>query len=270
MTKIINTQKAEELKTKLIKNGYKQFNQNNKYVLWSLKKDKTTVTYYSSKKLYVNNNESEILNLLNEDYQSKIGADESGKGDYFGPLVVCAAYVPKEEYTNLYKLNVRDSKTINDTVIDKIFSSNSFQYEVKILSPVIYNEQMKKVKNLNILLTNSYIEIITKLKNKVNCENIIIDAYETPAKIQNSFPFKVNATTKAEQKELSVALASVIARYFFVKELENMSEKYGAVFPKGSSNVIDFAKSFVEKYGEKELKNVAKLHFSLTNKILKN
>ncbi len=269
MTKILAKSKAEYLKNKLFKIGYSEFKQNNQYVVWSLKKDKNTVTYYTSGKLYITKGEEEILGILNEEYVSTIGADESGKGDYFGPLVVCAAYIPKKEYQKFYKLNIRDSKKINDRTISKIFEGENFKYEVKILKPKEYNTKIEEYRNLNILLTETYKDVITKLKNNTKCEKIVIDAYQAPEKIIKSFDYKVIAVTKAEEKELSVALASIIARYFFLKEIEKMSIEYSLEFPKGSSNVIDFAKTFIERYGEEELFKVAKIHFSLTHKILR-
>jgi ribonuclease HIII len=269
MTKIVSKSKAIYLKEKLFEEGYSEFEQNNQYVMWSLKKGKSTVTYYTSGKLYITKDEEIILSILDEEYFSTIGADESGKGDYFGPLVVCAAYIPKTEYKKIYKLNIRDSKKIDDKIISKIFESENFKYEIKILKPEEYNRKINKYKNLNILLTETYKEIITKLKNKTKCERIVIDAYQSPDKIIKSFDYKILATTKAEEKELSVALASVIARYFFLQSIKEISNKYSMDFPKGSSNVINFAKQFVKKYGEEELYRVSKIHFSLTQKILR-
>ena len=266
MTKVIEVQKAQNLKIALLKNGYKEFIQNNQYILWSVKKAHTTVTYYTSKKLYVNGSPEEILKLLNEKYESTIGADESGKGDYFGPLVVCAAFIPKDEYDKFYAMNIRDSKTINDNVIKKIFGTQSFEYEVKIIQPEEYNNKIKKLKNLNVLLTETYLNVITELKKRTNPDKIVIDAYQNPKIIKSRFPYEINAFTKAEEKELSVALASVVARYFFIKELEHLSKKYNMEFPKGSTKVLSSAKEFVSKFGRKELEKVVKLHFSISNK----
>jgi ribonuclease HIII len=268
MTKTITKSKAEYLKSKLLEIGYSEFKQNNQYVAWSLKKNKNTVTYYTSGKLYITKDEEEVLDILNEEYFSTIGADESGKGDYFGPLVVCAAYIHKKEYKKFYKLNIRDSKKIDDKIISKIFEAENFKYEVKILKPEEYNVKIERYKNLNIVLTETYKEIITKLKNNTGCEKIVIDAYQAPEKIIKSFDYKISAMTRAEEKELSVALASIIARYFFLEEMKKMSAKYSLEFPKGSSNVINFARTFVERYGKEELFKVAKIHFSLTQKIL--
>jgi ribonuclease HIII len=267
MTKVIDIQRAENLKTELLKNDYTEFKQNNQYVLWSMKKDHIIATYYTSKKLYVNGNPEEILKLLNEKYESAIGADESGKGDYFGPLVVCAAFIPKDKYDKFYTMNIRDSKTISDNIIEKIFNTQSFEYEIKIIKPKEYNNEMKKIKNLNTLLTETYLNVITKLKRRTNPDKIVIDAYQNPRVIKNKFPYEINAFTKAEEKELSVALASIIARYFFIKELEGLSKEYNMEFPKGSTNVLEFAKEFVSKFGKEELENVAKMHFSITTKI---
>ncbi len=269
MTKIIPIEKASILKEKLLNNGYIETKQNNKYVIWSLKNGKSTIVYYSSKKLYANSSEDLILSLLDERYESTIGADESGKGDYFGPLVLCAVYLPKEKYNKIYKMNVRDSKSAKDSIIGKIINDIEVDYELKILNPQYYNSKFKQEKNLNKLLTLSYVEIISRLKERTKCKRIVIDAYQKSEYITKAFPYNVIALTKAENKELAVALASMIARHHFTKELQKLSDEYGLIFPKGSSNIMEFAKEFVQKFGYEELKKVAKIHFVTTQKITK-
>lgn len=209
-------------------------------------------------------------------FVSTIGSDEVGTGDYFGPIVVTASYVSKENINAVIELGVKDSKKLTDDKILKIAPklSELVPFVTYTLSPKEYNEvgitNMNKVKAI---LHNKVLCALTKRDN-YEYSYIVVDQFalvpkyfehirEVPEKITN-----ISFTPHAEDKCLSVAVSSIISRYIFLKEMDKMSEKYGMAIPKGAGEVVDeVGREFVKKFGEDELKNAVKLNFKNTEKI---
>ncbi|WP_392486688.1 ribonuclease HIII [Haloimpatiens sp. FM7315] len=203
-----------------------------------------------------------------------IGTDESGKGDFFGPLVVAGVYADEKQKLILRTLGVDDSKKLNDKKIAVIAK------EIKALCPhsilVIgnkkYNELYSKIGNLNKLLAWGHARVIENLLEDIKCENVLSDQFGNPSLIQNALMKegrKVNLHQRPRAEEnVVVAAASILARNAFVENMEALSRKYDIDFNKGvSKRTIYLGKSFCEIYGKDRLFEVAKLHFKTLEKI---
>ncbi|MDP2172439.1 MAG: ribonuclease HIII [Candidatus Cloacimonadaceae bacterium] len=215
------------------------------------------------------------------DWESWIGSDECGKGDYFGPLVVASFYMEKEMEKELRGLGVCDSKRLTDALILKIALQLYERYAANIscvlLKPPKYNEiiaDMKtQKKNLNDLLAWQHGKAITELVSKhENVQGILVDQFSSAKKVQKLLvAAKIKAAVierHGAESDPAVAAASIIARYQFLQNRKSMNRFYGMVLPLGASNsVISAANAFVEKFGISRLGEVAKLHFKTTEKV---
>lgn len=208
---------------------------------------------------------------------SSIGSDEVGTGDFFGPMVVTASYVNKENIKFLENLGVKDSKKMSDETILKIVPKimEKIPYEMKCLSNEEYNIMHSSNINMNAIKALMHNEVLFKLKSKINnYDYIIVDQFASPKNyykyIKNEKNVVENITfmTKAEDKNLAVACGSLISRYIFLKKLDEIGEKYDIFLPKGASNLVDeFGAKFVKKYGFDELSKIAKMNFKNVEKI---
>ena len=211
---------------------------------------------------------------------SAVGSDEVGTGDYFGPIVVTASYVKKEDIKFLEDLHVTDSKKITDDKIIKIAKeiTKKIKYKSIIITNKEYNEKYSKETNMNKIKAIMHNKALYSLLNEINTkpEYVIIDQFTPKNKyydyIKDSTNIVKNITfmTKAESKNLAVAASSIISRYIFIKEMDKLSDKYHTPIPKGSGNNVDkIGEELVEKYGKEILDDIAKKNFSNTKKILK-
>ncbi len=212
-------------------------------------------------------------------YINSIGSDEVGTGDYFGPIIVTASYVSKDDIAFLEELGVRDSKKLTDTKIMEIVPKiiNRISYESIIYSNEEYNNNtdlnMNKIKAI---LHNKALLKLMK-KSNFNYEKVVVDQFCYP---KNYFSYlkneenvfrKIDFTTKAEDKCLSVACGSLISRYLFIKEMKKISDMVGKTVPKGAGVLVDeFGKDLVKNKGKDILKKIAKLNFKNTSKIIKD
>jgi ribonuclease HIII len=210
---------------------------------------------------------------------SSIGSDEVGTGDYFGPIVVTATYVNKENIPLLKSLGVKDSKKITDNDIKKIAPEliKNIPYVTYILDNKTYNSLNNENLNMNkikAVLHNKVLIGILK-KGTYEYDKIVIDQFVYPKKFYeyiSNAQEKINGVTfitKAEDQVTSVGAASIIARYVFLKEMAKMSNELGMTIPLGAgSNVDEVAKEIVNKYGSAKLKEIAKLNFKNTSRII--
>lgn len=209
-------------------------------------------------------------------YVNTVGSDEVGTGDYFGPIIVTASYVSKSDIPFLEELGVRDSKKLTDDKILKIAPSiiEKIPHVSHVLRPKEYNNfgtsNMNKIKA--ILHNRVLFELLEN--NRCDYSYIVVDQFSLVSKyfehINNEKNQIRNITfsTHAEDKCLSVAVSSIISRYKFLKEMDEMSQKYGMTFPKGASNTVDeFGVEFVKKFGFDGLYDTAKMNFKNTEKI---
>lgn len=213
-------------------------------------------------------------------YYSAIGSDEVGTGDYFLPIVVTATYVDKKNISFLEKLGVHDSKKLRDEKIRKCapLIMKKIPYESLILSNYEYNKYHKDGYNMNKLKAILHNKVLTKLeKQNLPYQKIIVDQFAFPKlyfsyiKEETEKVTKITFLTKAEDKNLSVACASIISRYIFLLELDKLNKKYNINIPKGAGIEVDkTGKELVNKYGKKILNEISKISFKNTNKILEN
>lgn len=208
-----------------------------------------------------------------------VGSDEVGTGDYFGPIVVTACYVKKEDIAFLEKLGVGDSKKIDDTKIKKIAPeiAKKIKYRSVILSNKEYNEKYTKDINMNKIKAIMHNKVLYQLmqEEKPSIDYIIVDEFAREARyyeylngvtaIQKNITFM----TKAEDKNLAVACGSIISRYLFLKEFDKLCDSIHIPLPKGAGKDVDkIGEEVVAKYGKEKLKEIAKFNFKNTDRIL--
>ena len=210
---------------------------------------------------------------------SSVGSDEVGTGDYFGPIVVTAAYVKKEDVEKLEKLGVGDSKKITDEKIKKITPEliKIIKYRSMILTNKEYNEKYTKDINMNKIKAILHNKVLYQLmtEEKPNIDYIIVDEFARENRYYeylNGIPTSqrnITFMTKAEDKNLAVASASIISRYIFLKEFDKLSDSLHIPLPKGAGRDVDtIGEEIVEKYGEEKLQEIAKVNFKNTDRIL--
>lgn len=207
---------------------------------------------------------------------SAIGSDEVGTGDFFGPIVVTAAFVDKKYHLELVDLGVKDSKKINDVKIMSIGPKlvKMFPHTTYILDNKSYNKNSEF--NMNKMKAILHNKVIVELleKEKFPYERIIVDQFVYPKKYYEHIKDAKKIVkdilfiTKAESKNLSVAVASIISRYYFLLEFDKMSSKYKIKIPKGAGPLVDdVAQKIFDQFGYDELANIVKLNFKNMTKI---
>ena len=200
-----------------------------------------------------------------------IGVDESGKGDYFGPLVVSAVYVDEKKSEILKILGVKDSKVLEDKKILELAEQikETCPFSLINMGNASYNELYEKMQNLNHLLSWGHAKAIENVLKQQPCPTALSDKFAPQTLIKaglmnRGININLIEETKAEQ-HLAVAAASILARATFVEELDKLSKIYKMRLPKGCSNQTKLtAKKFYEKHGIQELAYIAKLHFKIT------
>ena len=225
--------------------------------------------------------EQSQLVIQKDKYETAIGTDESGKGDYFGPLVVAGVYVNLNTKGPLEQIGVRDSKKIGDTKIlelaQRIKTICNGHFSIIEITPITYNNLYSTFKNegknLNTLLAWGHAKAIEEVLSKVECNLAISDKFANEKYILSKLQEKGRGIELIQEHKAesytAVATASILARARFLERMKKMSEEYSIDFAKGASTkVVSQAKEFVNKNGKKELANVAKLHFKTTDQVL--
>ena len=206
---------------------------------------------------------------------NRIGIDESGKGDYFGPLVIAAVFVTPALEQDLALMQVRDSKKISDGRILEMAPDIRLlcPHSLVAIGPQRYNELYAKIKNLNRLLAWGHARALENLLQQVDCDLAIADQFGDERLILNALQEKgkqirLVQRTKAES-DLAVAAASILARADFLQRLDRLSQELSTTLPKGASAAVELAgRMVVKKYGRDRLGSVAKLHFKTTKQVL--
>lgn len=205
----------------------------------------------------------------------RIGIDESGKGDYFGPLVIAAVFVDATTQGELALMQVRDSKKISDGRILEMAPDikTICPHSVIAIGPHKYNELYAKIRNLNRLLAWGHAKALENLLERVSCERAISDQFGDERLILNALQEKgkkiiLEQRTKAES-DMAVAAASILARAEFLLRLKRLSDEVGTTLPKGASPAVELAaRMVIKKHGQERLDSVAKLHFKTTQAVL--
>lgn len=244
--------------------------------MWeSIRKDKDNIDYFMDTKDTKIKKEDQVD--IPSDIAS-VGSDEVGTGDYYGPIVVTASFVSKDNIPFLTELGVRDSKKLSDEQILKIVPKiiKKIPYKTIMLSNKEYNDNYGKDMNMNKIKAVLHNKVLTEMVKDNDYDYIVVDQFEPEKSYYNHLsdvpnPLKgITFITKAEDKCLSVAVSSLISRYIFIKETDKLGDKYGIFLPKGANYYVeDVGIKLVNKYGEKILHDIAKLNFSNTDRILK-
>ncbi len=201
-------------------------------------------------------------------YKKIIGVDESGKGDFFGPLVIGALLASEEENDFLQNLGVRDSKLISDNkllTIDERLRDH-FPTAVLVIMPEEYNQKYEVIKNLNKLLAWGHASIIDQILIDNEADLAISDKFGKSELIENELR-KIDRTIEIKQfvrgeSILQVAAGSIIARAAFLRTMSKLSSQFKFDIPRGASAKVDEAgRQLVDIYGVSTLKKLAKLHF---------
>ena len=209
---------------------------------------------------------------------NSLGSDEVGTGDFFGPIVVTASYVSKDNIDFLLDLKVKDSKKMDDATILKVVPEiiKKIPYQTFILRNSDYNKYYQEHINMNMTKAILHNKVLFELKSKgYPYDYIVVDQFEPPKSYYNHINkylkkvTDITFFTKAEDKCLSVACSSLISRYIFLQEMQKISQELNLTIPKGAGEEVDKAgKLIVQKYGLEKLNSIAKLNFKNTTRIL--
>ena len=211
-------------------------------------------------------------------YFNAIGSDEVGTGDYFLPIVVTATFITKEDLKFLEELGVHDSKKLTDEKIKRCapLIIKRIPYESLILSNKEYNEYHSQGYNMNKIKAIMHNKVLFKMREKdYPYHKIIVDQFALPGVYYNYLRgvndkvTNITFLTKAEDKNLSVACASIISRYIFLKEQKRLEDELGHQIPKGAGASVDeCGKELVNKFGEEILNKISKISFKNTDRII--
>lgn len=271
------------------------------YARFSAKKGKLNVTVYEKgPKVLVQGGETEdfvkfvlepeILGearLGNEEvydpgmFEPHFGIDESGKGDFFGPLVIAGVFVDRDVARGLLDAGVMDSKRVSSAarirkLAGVVRGMKGVAWEVIQLKPETYNELYGKFGNLNRLLAWGHAKVIVELAGqRPDCWRALSDQFAREEVLERALKgqgeavahVKLDQRTKGES-DVAVAAASILAREAFVNWMDRASEKGGVEMPLGAGvGVVEAARVVVEKYGREILPKVAKTHFKTVTQI---
>ncbi len=207
------------------------------------------------------------------------GIDESGKGDFFGPLVIAGVYTDAEITRHLIKSGIMDSKKINTPARIRqlagiIKSTPGIAFDVIAIRPEKYNEMYGNFKNLNRMLAWGHATVIEELaKKKPDCPRALSDQFARADVLQGALK-KKSITLQLEQRtkgesDTAVAAASILARERFIDWMDAATKKVGFTIPLGASSlVVDAGKKLVATRGPDVLDKFAKLHFKTTQQVL--
>lgn len=262
------------------------------YTVFSGKDKGVSCTLYTSGKLVVQGKEMEqfieyflepeILHTFNYKYAAhqfdptpRIGIDESGKGDFFGPLCIAGVFAQGEDLAKLHEMGVQDSKNLSDATILKLGKQirSAFPHHIVRINPKKYNELYSQFKNLNRLLAWGHATIIENLVQATECQRVVIDQFADEHVVETALKRKklkldLFQRHRAEE-DLVVAAASILARQAFLEGLEQLGKTYGVTLPKGASaKTIAVGKELVQRHGKDILEMIAKLHFKTLDAIL--
>lgn len=287
---VISKEKQKKLEEDLKEQGF-AFTQP-QHTLFQAQKGNISCTLYPSGKFTVQGKdkhdfivfylEPEILGMLSysspeiyTDQRPRIGIDEAGKGDFFGPLCIAGVQTSTEGIKKLLDMGVKDSKSLGDPLILTLAAKikKEFTHVIIRISPSRYNEMHKSFGNLNSLLAWGHATAIEDLFQKTACPLAVIDQFASETVVIKALA-KKQITLELEQRHRAeedpvVAAASILARASFVEAIEKLSTEYGMVIPKGASNlVVEAGKKLVARFGSDILAKVAKTHFKTTEMVL--
>ena len=217
------------------------------------------------------------INRREQELNIWIGTDESGKGDFFGPLVVAGFLIKRDMEADLREMGVTDSKNLSSTKIKNIASKLKKKYSkhISIVSPsnVKYNQLYESFKNLNKFLAWGHARVIQNLITEwpITIDGVVSDQFGNEQYIQNALSSMKNLNLIQRpygETNVAVAAASIIARDSFVRKIAAIQKDYGMKIPLGAGpNVSKAAKQFARENGKENLTNIAKIHFKTFQQI---
>lgn len=217
--------------------------------------------------------------LQPEQYEPHIGVDESGKGDYFGPLVIAAAYADGPLAKAMLAIGVRDSKKITSDkrVLElgrQIRKLLGRRFTVVAIGANAYNRLYAKMRNVNLVLAWGHARAIENMLGQMpDCPRAVSDQFGHEALIKKALMQRgrkiILQQRHRAESDVAVAAASILARAAFLDGMRKMQASYRMPFPKGASaQVIEAAKQIVEAKGPEVLLQTAKCHFKTTEVVL--
>ncbi len=212
---------------------------------------------------------------MEEKFITHIGTDESGKGDFFGPLVIAGVMVDENSAKIFKELGIKDSKTLTDKRMLEMMTQiqKHAKFSVIAIGNAKYNELYKNFGNLNKLLAWGHAKVIENILEKNSCEYALSDKFGDESLIKNALQtrgrsIRLEQMVRAES-DIAVAAASVLARATFVQKMKQMELAFGCDFPKGCNSIVkDAAAKFIEKHGKERLIEVCKTHFKTYKEVL--
>ncbi|MGB8355330.1 MAG: ribonuclease HIII [Chthoniobacteraceae bacterium] len=297
-TSPLTQEQAAKLKKLLLEDGYRF--EPKPYTLYYATKEKLNVAVYEKgPKIVLQGKgtedfvrfrlEPEILGeaklgyeevLAPEMYEPHFGIDESGKGDFFGPLVIAGVYVDRGIARIFKDAGIQDSKKIGSDkrirdLAQIIKTTQGAVNSVVEIPPAKYNELFSKIGNLNRLLAWGHARVIENLAVlKPGCPRALSDQFANPKLIERSLmahgkTIKLEQRTKAES-DPAVAAASILARERFIDWLEKAGRTEGKTIPRGASAQVKLvARELIAKHGGEILRGMAKMHFKTAAEVLK-
>jgi ribonuclease HIII len=218
--------------------------------------------------------------MLNpEQSEPHMGVDESGKGDFFGPMVIAAAYIDPELLEKMRELDVKDSKNITSDKKAMFIGSElrkllGKRFSVVQIGPAAYNRLYSKMRSVNRILAWGHARAIENMLDNVpDCPKAISDQFGDKKTVERALMQKGRGIELVQrhkaESDMAVAAASIIAREAFLRALQKMDKQYGMEFKKGASKAVcDAAAALVRNRAPKDLLNTAKCHFKTTDKVL--
>jgi ribonuclease HIII len=205
----------------------------------------------------------------------RIGTDESGKGDYFGPLVVAGFFCPDGQEDVLRELGVKDSKRLSDNRVRDIAETlkPAYRHAVVAIGPERYNALYRGFRNLNKMLAWGHARAIENILDQVDVRKVVTDQFGDERFVKEAL-LKKGKTVELSQRpraeeDVAVAAASILARAEFLKRLYFLGQDWGVELPKGASALVETAAvEIVRRHGREALEQVAKVHFKITGRVL--
>ncbi|NPA41785.1 MAG: ribonuclease HIII [Aquificae bacterium] len=206
--------------------------------LWSFEGEEVYLTMYPSGILLIQGREGEkwseeVLGILETPQEPVAGCDEAGKGDIFGPLVICCAVIPPENFLEVLKVAPKDSKKLKKDLERK---AEALRKLVKVrcitLMPERFNELYKRYKNINRLMDDAYKRIVERVREEFAPSKIVIDRYSGRDPFQR---FKEVEFVEKGERDVAVSVASIIAKDKFLRRIRELEETFGIKIPLSGS-----------------------------------
>ncbi len=296
----LTAEQADQLEAHLHANGFEAHDV--PHARFAGRKGKLNIVFYNSGKMVAQGKDTQefvefvleplILQEAKLGYEEvhnpelltpRFGIDESGKGDFFGPLVAAGVYVNETIVTELKEAGVQDSKNIKSdkkmaALAKLIRETPGCVYSVVPIGPEAYNRLYKSMRSVNAMLAWAHARVIENLmgqRHRMNPlpERAISDQFaankSTVAEALMSLGREIELVQRHKaEADIAVAAASILARDEFVSRLKKLGDEFDMEFPKGASKLVDAAGvDFVARHGAESLPKVAKMHFRTSYRV---